>query len=40
MTDKVTIGELGGRGDGITILDGKSIFIPFSAPGDKVDIKV
>ena len=40
MTDKVTIGELGGRGDGITTLDGKSIFIPFSAPGDKVDIKV
>ena len=40
MTNKVTIEELGGRGDGVTTLDGKSIFVPFSAPGDKADINI
>lgn len=40
MTDKVTISELGGRGDGIAYLNDKQLFIPFSAPEDVVEIKL
>jgi len=40
MSDKVTIEELGGRGDGITHINGKTVFIPYSAPGDVIDIKL
>ncbi|MBT5074974.1 MAG: 23S rRNA (uracil(1939)-C(5))-methyltransferase RlmD [Kordiimonadaceae bacterium] len=40
MTDKVTIEELGGRGDGIVQLNGKTVFVPYSAPGDVIDIKL
>ncbi len=40
MTDKVTIEELGGRGDGVAYLNGKQLFVPFSAPGDVADVKV
>lgn len=40
MTDKVTIDEIGGRGDGLAKVDGKVIYVPYSAPGDVVDVKL
>lgn len=40
MVDKVNIDELGGRGDGIAKLNGKTVFVPYSAPGDVIDIKL
>ncbi len=40
MNHKVTIEELGGRGDGIVRENGKVIYVPYSAPGDVADIKL
>ena len=40
MNQKIKIDELGGRGDGIGNMDGNTIFVPFTAPGDVVDIKL
>ena len=39
MNPKVTIGELGGLGDGIVQVSGKTIYVPFTVSGDVVDIK-
>lgn len=36
MTDEVVIESLGAGGDGIARLNGKSCYIPFTAPGDRV----
>ena len=40
MSHKITINEIGGRGDGLTDLNGKTIYIPYSAPGDVIDAKI
>ncbi len=40
MNHKVTIEELGGRGDGIFHEKGKKYFVPYSVPGDVVDVKL
>ena len=40
MTDKLTIDEIGGRGDGLATLNGKVIYIPYAAPGDVADVKL
>lgn len=40
MNHKVTIEELGGRGDGIVHKNGKVIYVPYTAPGDLVDVKL
>ena len=40
MIQKITIDEIGGRGDGVATIDGKTIFVPFTAPGDVVDVKI
>jgi 23S rRNA (uracil1939-C5)-methyltransferase len=40
MIRKVKIDDLGGRGDGIVHEDGNLIYVPYSAPGDMVDIKL
>ncbi len=39
MSLKVTIDELGGRGDGIVQISGKRIYVPFTVSGDIVDVK-
>lgn len=38
MVDVRTVSGFGGRGEGIVEVEGKNIFVPFSAPGDKVSI--
>lgn len=40
MSHKITIDEIGGRGDGLTELNGKMIYVPYTAPGDVIDIKI
>ena len=40
MNHKVTIEEIGGRGDGLADVNGKTIYIPYSAPGDVIDVKI
>ena len=40
MSHKITINEIGGRGDGLADLNGKTIYIPYSAPGDVIDAKI
>lgn len=40
MNHKVTINEIGGRGDGLTEIDGKTIYIPYTAPGEVIDAKI
>lgn len=40
MNHKVTIEEIGGRGDGIVRESGQVIYVPYSAPGDVADIKL
>lgn len=40
MNHKVTIEELGGRGDGIFRENGKVVYVPYSAPGDIADVKL
>jgi 23S rRNA (uracil1939-C5)-methyltransferase len=36
----VTIETIGGRGDGIAALDGERVYVPFSAPGDVVRVRL
>ena len=40
MSLKVTIEELGGRGDGIVKAEKGPIYVPFSVPGDVVDLDI
>ncbi|MDG1437423.1 MAG: hypothetical protein P8P98_00505, partial [Emcibacteraceae bacterium] len=40
QNNKITIDEIGGRGDGLAKLDGKVIYIPYGAPGDVADVKL
>ncbi|MCC3861314.1 23S rRNA (uracil(1939)-C(5))-methyltransferase RlmD [Pseudemcibacter aquimaris] len=40
MNHKVTINEIGGRGDGLAEVDGKTIYIPYTVPGDVIDAKI
>ena len=40
MNHKVTINEIGGRGDGLTEVNGKTIYVPYTAPGDIIDAKI
>jgi 23S rRNA (uracil1939-C5)-methyltransferase len=40
MTDKLTINEIGGRGNGLATVNGKTVYIPFAAPGDVADVKL
>lgn len=40
MSHKVTIDEIGGRGDGLAELNGNVIYIPYTAPGDVIDAKI
>lgn len=40
MNHKIKIDELGGRGDGIGNISGNAIFVPYSVPGDIVDVKL
>lgn len=36
----LTVESLGGRGDGIASLDGKPVYIPFTLPGEAVQVEV
>ncbi len=38
MTKEITIDHIGARGDGIGILDGNRVFVPFSAPGETYSV--
>ena len=40
MNHKITIDELGGRGDGIVSIDGKIVYVPYTVTGDVVDVKL
>ena len=40
MTMTVTIESLGHKGEGVAIVDGKKVFVPFALPGEVVDITV
>ncbi|MEZ5758489.1 MAG: 23S rRNA (uracil(1939)-C(5))-methyltransferase RlmD [Emcibacteraceae bacterium] len=40
MTQKITIDELGGRGDGIAHMDGKTVYVPYTVSGDVIDAKL
>ncbi|HRW29887.1 MAG TPA: hypothetical protein P5227_07820, partial [Emcibacteraceae bacterium] len=40
MTQKIVIDELGGRGDGIAHMDGKTVYIPYTVTGDVIDAKL
>lgn len=40
MVEVLTVHGFGGRGEGIVEVEGKNIFVPFSAPGDKVSIDI
>lgn len=40
MSHKITINEIGGRGDGLTEINGNTIYIPYAAPGDIIDAKI
>lgn len=37
---EVEIAQLGGRGDGVTEVDGKPVFVPFALPGEKVRLRI
>lgn len=37
---RITISRLGGLGDGTATIDGKTVVVPFSAPGDVLEISV
>lgn len=37
---ELSIESMGARGDGIGALDGRKIFVPFSAPGDRVRVRL
>jgi 23S rRNA (uracil1939-C5)-methyltransferase len=36
----VTIGQLGGRGDGIAMLGGQRVFVPLALPGDRLTVRL
>lgn len=40
MNQKITIDQLGGRGDGISHENGKPLYVPYTVPGDVIDVKV
>ena len=40
MITTVTIESLGHKGEGVAIVDGKKVFVPFALPGEVVDITV
>jgi 23S rRNA (uracil1939-C5)-methyltransferase len=37
---EVTIARLGGRGDGIAVVDGRPLFVPLALPGDRLQVRV
>lgn len=39
-TVEVVIETLGGRGDGVAHLDGETVFVPFTVPGDRVSARI
>ncbi|MBT5187824.1 MAG: 23S rRNA (uracil(1939)-C(5))-methyltransferase RlmD [Kordiimonadaceae bacterium] len=40
MNQKINIESLGGRGDGITVSEGKTLYVPYTVTGDVVEVKV
>ena len=40
LKQKINIDSLGGRGDGITDINGNTFYVPYTVPGDIVDVKV
>lgn len=40
MTMTVTIESLGHKGEGIAVVDGKKVFVPFALPGEVVELSV
>lgn len=40
MTIRATIVDLGARGEGIAQLDGRRVFVPFTLPGEEVEIEL
>lgn len=40
MNQKITIDQLGGRGDGIGHVNGKPLYVPYTVSGDVIDVKV
>lgn len=37
---ELTVERIGGRGDGLAVLDGLPVFIPFTVPGDRVRVRI
>lgn len=40
MTTTATIESLGHKGEGVALIDGKKVFVPFALPGEVVDINL
>ena len=37
---ELTISAIGARGDGLGEVDGRRVFVPFTAPGDRVKVRL
>ena len=38
MVDLLTIDQVGHRGDGVALVDGQSVFVPYALPGERVAV--